>query len=485
VDSTTEGAGVGRMAEMDPEAGGPAGAPPQRRAFPRVPLRAKARMEFAEQRCFLSEWAVNLSPGGMFVRSEAPMVAGQRFQFEASLTPKGPRFEGVGEVMWVRTEWEGNARPPGFAVRFLQLEEDGRAMMTRLAAVFLERGVGAMQEELQAMSAAWQRRRLDDESTDEIHPVEEPTEAMADTAVIDAPWAVGLAAEVEAAVDRDVGTLDAPNAPGELTVTAPLAVETGADKPGAEKPGASPVPSPGRRRVWWVGVVALALLGGSGYLVARGAWPGRIAAAEPPEPREHRAAAAVLLPPAPAVAATVPASAQTATQTAAFAGLDDVKTETQGDDLWVVLTLDGELPAQALEHWRPAEEPPREVIQLLGARRGYAPALIPVSSPLLAQIRVGFHPSGPAGSESGNADPATQGEGGELRVVLDLASAAVVASAPAQEGRSVRVRLSRAETAPAVPPAALPAAAQPAKAPPGAARPSAPTAAASPSIASQ
>ena len=55
---------------MDPEAGTPAGgAPPQRRAFPRVPLRAKARMEFAEQRYFLSEWAVNLSPGGMFVRS--------------------------------------------------------------------------------------------------------------------------------------------------------------------------------------------------------------------------------------------------------------------------------------------------------------------------------------------------------------------------------------------------------------------------------
>ena len=147
------------MAEMDPEAGAEAGAPAQRRAFPRVPLRAKARMEFAEQRCFLSEWAVNLSPGGMFVRSEAPMAAGQRFHFEASLTPKGPRFDGVGEVMWVRTGWEGNARPPGFAVRFLELEEDGRAMMVRLAATFLERGVGAMQEELQAMSAAWQRRR--------------------------------------------------------------------------------------------------------------------------------------------------------------------------------------------------------------------------------------------------------------------------------------------------------------------------------------
>src|ERR1044072_5930324 len=221
------------MVQMDPEAGGPAGAPPQRRAFPRVPLRAKARMEFAEQRFFLSEWAVNLSPGGMFVRSEAPMSAGQRFQFEASLTPKGRRFEGVGEVMWVRTEWEGNARPPGFAVRFLQLEEDGKAMMTRLAAVLPGRGAGAGQGELQAMAAAGQRRRLDDENTDEIRPVEEATEPLADTAVIEAPWAVGLAAEGDAAVDREGGTIDAPGPPGELTVNAPLAGGAGADKPGA------------------------------------------------------------------------------------------------------------------------------------------------------------------------------------------------------------------------------------------------------------
>src|ERR1044072_8866651 len=437
------------MVQMDPEAGGPAGAPPQRRAFPRVPRRAKARMEFAEQRFFLSEWAVNLSPGGMFVRSEAPMSAGQRFQFEASLTPKGPRFEGVGEVMWVRTEWEGNARPPGFAVRFLQLEEDGKAMMTRLAAVFLERGVGAMQEELQAMAAAGHRRRRDDENTDETHAVEEATEPLADTAVIEAPWAVGLAAEVDAAVDREVGTIDAAAPPGELTVNAPRPVETGADKPGEKPASGGAAPVPGRRRVWWVGVLALAVLGG-GYFVMRSAQPGRVARADRPD--EHPADAAVLLPSTPATAAVAaPASAGTLPQPTTFAGLEEVKTEARGDELWVVLTLDGELPAQALEHWRPPEDPPREVIQLSGARRGYEPALIPVSSPLLAQIRVGFHPSDPAGNESGAVDAATQdgGEAGDLRVLLDLASAAVVASPPAYEGRSVRVRLSRAETAPA------------------------------------
>src|SRR4051794_8627477 len=111
---------LGRMGVMDSTTGGAS----QRRALPRLPVRAKVRMEFPEERFFLSEWAVNLSPGGMFVRTEAALAPGQRFEFEASLTPKGPRFAGKGQVLWVRREWDGTTRPPGFAVRFLALEED-------------------------------------------------------------------------------------------------------------------------------------------------------------------------------------------------------------------------------------------------------------------------------------------------------------------------------------------------------------------------
>jgi hypothetical protein len=117
-----------------------------------------------------------------------------------------------------------------------------------------------------------------------------------------------------------------------------------------------------------------------------------------------------------------------------------------------------------------------------------------VSSPLLAQIRVGFHPSGAAANESGATKPGNEtavdegtahSEAGELRVVLDLASAAVVASPPARDGRSVRVRLTRVDPRPAAGPATLPAAASPRSDSPAAAQPTTPTANASPSIASQ
>jgi len=371
-------------------------------------------------------------------------------------------------------------------VRFLELEDDGRAMMLRLADVFLTRGVDAMQEELQAMATEWQRRQLDDESTDEIHPVHD-SGPLPDTMVVEAPWAIGAADEAAARAEQpeSAAATDAAGEPaGERTVEPPLAAE---QAPQATPAGGAPVP--GRRRVWWVGVLALALLG-SGYVVVRGPLAGRVASqrADPPP-------TAAVLPAVPAAApAAVPANAGAVSPAAAFVGLADVKTEAQGDDLWVVLTLDGELPAQALAHWRPTEDPPREVIQLLGARRGYAPALIPVSSPLLAQIRVGFHPNEADGNEGGaahggNASAVDEGTapsaGGELRVVLDLASPAVVASPPSRDGRSVRVRLTRVDPPPAAASATLPAAASPRSASPAAAQPTTPTASASPSIASQ
>jgi len=414
------------MAEMDPDAG----AASQRRGFPRVPLRAKVRMEFAEQRCFLSEWAVNLSPGGMFVRSEAPMAPGQRFHFDAGLTSKGPRFEGNGEVLWVRREWEGSARPPGFAVRFRELQEEGRSILLRLADVFLAHGVAAMQEELQAMSVAWQRRRLEDESTDVILPDDGADEPLPDTAVLQAPW-LGLDDEIGTVATEDgesVKEAAGGDAPREAEAPAGQAVS----EPTEEPPAAEGQPAAGRRRVWWVGVLAL-VLGGTGYLALRGPLSSAVAA---------RAAGtdgvadggSVALPAVPSGA--MPARASQAGMT--FAGLDDVSWSEDGEGLWVVLALDGALPADAVRHFRPVEEPPREVIQLLGARRGYTPAVVPVHSPLLEQIRVGFHP---ASAEDGGAD------GDELRVVLDLPSAAVSVRQVQSDAREVRLLLAREETA--------------------------------------
>src|SRR6185503_3161195 len=111
---------------------------------------------------------------------------------------------------------------------------------------------------------------------------------------------------------------------GERTVEPPLAAE--------QTPRASPdggAPTPGRRRVWWVGVLAVALLG-SGYAVVRGPLAGRVA----PQ-RQVPIPKAAVVPALPAAApAAAPMRADAVAPAARFAGLDDVKTEPQGDDLW-------------------------------------------------------------------------------------------------------------------------------------------------------
>ena len=398
------------MAEMDSAPG----AAPQRRAFSRVPLRAKVRMEFVEQRCFLGEWAVNVSPGGMFVRSEAPVAPGQRFDFDAALTPSGPRFLGRGEVLWVRREWEGASRPPGFAVRFLELEDAGRRAIQRLGEVFLQQGVAAMQEELNALADEWQRQRLEDEPTGELEPADDEGGVLPDTAVIAQGWAEPRADGASPPEPHPAGA----EAHSPATAAGDLVA---APDPGASST-AEPFPGP-RRGAAWLGALALLVAAGAflGWLRLRGDGPGASAAVAG-NPAAPRAAVTTAARP---LAASLPVSPVAAT-TAAFESLQSVSWSESPEGLWVTLSLDGVLPPGAYRHWRAAAPPPREVLQLLGARRGYPRQLVPVGSPLLQQIRFGFHPA----------------EGGdELRVVLDLASPDVSVRRVESAGLTLRVLL--------------------------------------------
>jgi hypothetical protein len=128
-----------------------------------------------------------------------------------------------------------------------------------------------------------------------------------------------------------------------------------------------------------------------------------------------------------AVPAAAPGGARGREEPTAFAGLEGVSWSEETDGLRVVLALEGTLPAGAVRRFRPPQDPPREVIQMLGARHGYPRPVVPVNSPLLAQIRVGFHP----------------GAGDELRVVFDLGSPAVVVRSMHNDGRSLRLLLAR------------------------------------------
>lgn len=440
------------MAAVDPEAG----SLPQRRSWSRVPLRAKVRMEFAEQRYFLSEWAVNLSPGGMFVRSESAVAPGQRFTFEAALTPKGPRFGGTAEVLWVRREWDRAARPPGFAVHFLELEEPGRQAITRLAEVFLTDGVAAMQEDLLRLAAEWQTRRFDEESTDELSAADLEDEPLPDTAVIPPPFEMVPEDEDTAQLVPDqVGRattqadVDAETPPGGLfgapggaaaagaaatgDEAASAAVERGSEGPREDSetqplhaaPAAVPVPPgpPARRRrsAGKLAAAGLVLLAGGGAVVA---WRQGLLVPRGGRRAPAPAAAEASIGGLPAAAAAtvaaggpLAASPARAPAPSSFETLREVTWTEAEEGLWVTLVLDGPIAADAFLHDRlpvEAAQPAREMVKLLGARRGFAEKERVVGAAQLARIRFGFHPH--AGGAEGD-------ERDELRVVFDLTSA--------------------------------------------------------------
>ena len=62
--------------------------------------------------------AMNVSEGGLFLRTHFPLKVGTRLRCTFQMPDGRPPVEAAGEVAWVRTRNRGPARPPGMGVRF-------------------------------------------------------------------------------------------------------------------------------------------------------------------------------------------------------------------------------------------------------------------------------------------------------------------------------------------------------------------------------
>jgi uncharacterized protein (TIGR02266 family) len=92
------------------------------------PVRIRYRL-FQE---FIQEMSTNISLGGMFVATAEPREPGSQFDFEYVLEDGFTLIKGRAEVAWVRSEPEGDGRPVGMGVRFMELEETSRVLVGRI-----------------------------------------------------------------------------------------------------------------------------------------------------------------------------------------------------------------------------------------------------------------------------------------------------------------------------------------------------------------
>ena len=107
--------------------------PDNRRKHSRTRMALLVQYRFNTLEDFLAEYATNVSPGGMFIETDAPSPAGSTLHLQFSLKDGSRLIDGLARV--VRVVPQGNAAgPPGMGVEFLELDEESRRIIERLCA---------------------------------------------------------------------------------------------------------------------------------------------------------------------------------------------------------------------------------------------------------------------------------------------------------------------------------------------------------------
>ena len=96
-----------------------------------VTLKIKFKSETLDQ--FIERYAVDVSQGGIFIRTKEPLAVGTQMKFEFQLRDASPLIAGEGTVVWTREN--DPSRPaiaPGMGVRFDRLNEGSQQVLERI-----------------------------------------------------------------------------------------------------------------------------------------------------------------------------------------------------------------------------------------------------------------------------------------------------------------------------------------------------------------
>ena len=96
-----------------------------------VTLKVKFKSETLDQ--FIERYAVDVSQGGIFIRTKDPQPVGTQMKFEFQLRDGAPLIGGEGTVVWIREP--DPSRPavaPGMGVRFDRLAEGSPVVLERI-----------------------------------------------------------------------------------------------------------------------------------------------------------------------------------------------------------------------------------------------------------------------------------------------------------------------------------------------------------------
>jgi len=102
-----------------------------RRATDRKAVGLLVKLKHTDIGNFVEEFAVNISPGGMFIRSREPQPVGTPVKFEVRIADGLRVMKGSAVVRWVRPP-EDLSGPPGMGIQFTELDPPSQSLVDRM-----------------------------------------------------------------------------------------------------------------------------------------------------------------------------------------------------------------------------------------------------------------------------------------------------------------------------------------------------------------
>lgn len=103
--------------------------------YRRVPLSMLVQFRLHDMAEFMRDYAVNLSAGGIFIRSSTPQPKGSMVYLQFRLVDGGSLIEGLGKVVHVNPPEHSS---PGMGIEFVNLDAASVALIEGIVAARAE-----------------------------------------------------------------------------------------------------------------------------------------------------------------------------------------------------------------------------------------------------------------------------------------------------------------------------------------------------------
>jgi uncharacterized protein (TIGR02266 family) len=113
----------------------------ERRRYPRVPLSLLIQYRFDTLADFLAEYSVDISEGGMFIRTDEPREEGSLIYLQFYLRDGAKLIEGLGKVVRVNPPGR-EGQVAGMGVEFVNFDDESMRLIKQIVSHNVEQHPG-------------------------------------------------------------------------------------------------------------------------------------------------------------------------------------------------------------------------------------------------------------------------------------------------------------------------------------------------------